>query len=83
MDYLCNSKSETSNVYNTVKDYCLKAMKIVHHHGNSHFDWLISEHRSVNPSREALSILCGKRKRFTFVDPVTVSTMCARWSEVG
>ena len=40
------------------------------HHANRRFDWLISEHQSVNPSREAISILSGKYKRFTFVQPV-------------
>ena len=45
-------------------------MKIVHHHANGCFDWLISGHQSVNPSREAFSILSGKYKRFTFVHPV-------------
>ena len=45
-------------------------MKTVHHHANGRFDWLISEDQSVNPSREAISILSGKYKRFTFVHPV-------------
>ena len=49
----------------------LLAMKIVHHHANGRFDWLISGHQSVNPSREAISILSGKYKRFTFVHLVT------------
>ena len=43
-------------------------MKIVRHHAC--FDWLISGHQSVNPPREAISILSGKCKRFTFVHPV-------------
>ena len=47
-----------------MEDHCLQAMKIVHHHG--HFGWLVSGHQSVNPSREAISILSGKCKRFTF-----------------
>ena len=47
--------------------HCLQAMKIVHHYANGRFDWLISGHQSVNPSREAISILSGKYKRFTFV----------------
>ena len=34
------------------------------------FDWLISGHQSINPSREAIFILSGKFKRFTFVHPV-------------
>ena len=40
------------------------------HHANGRFDWLISGHQSVNPSREAISILSGKYKRCTFVHPV-------------
>ena len=40
------------------------------HHANGRFDWLISGHQSLNPSREAISILFGKCKRFTFVHPV-------------
>ena len=42
MDYLCNSKSEIGNVCNAVEGHCLEAMKIVHHHANGRFDWLIS-----------------------------------------
>ena len=57
MDYLCSCMSETSNVCNTVEGHCLEVMKIVHHHANSRFDRLISEQQSVNPSREATSIL--------------------------
>ena len=68
--YLFNCKSEISNVYNEVEGHCLQAMKIVHHYANSCFEWLISGHQSVNPSREAISILSGKHKRFTFVHPV-------------
>ena len=60
MDYLCNCKSEIGNVCNPVEDHCLRAMKIVHHHANGCFDWLISGHQSVNPSREVISILSGK-----------------------
>ena len=50
-------------------------MKIVRHHANGRFDWLISEHQSVNPSREAISILSGKYKRFAFVHPVGTPTL--------
>ena len=50
--------------------HCLQAMRIVHHHANGRFDWLISGHPSVNPLREATSIMSGKYKRFTFVHPV-------------
>ena len=46
-------------------------MKIVHHHINGCFDWLISEYQSVNTSREAIAILSGKYKRFTFVHSVS------------
>ena len=73
MDYLCNCKSEISNVRNAVEGNCLQAMKIMHHYANSCFDWLISGHLSVNPSREAISILSGKYKRFTFVHTVDMS----------
>ena len=62
-DYLCNCKSQISDA---MEVHCLLAVKIVHHHANGRFDWLISGHQSVNPSREAIS---GKYKRFTFVHP--------------
>ena len=48
----------------------VQAMKIVHHHANGCFDWLISGQQCVNPSREAISTLTGKYKTFTFVHPV-------------
>ena len=70
MDYLRDCKSKISNVCNAVEGHCFEAMKIVRHHANGRFDWLISEHQSVNRSREAISILSGKYKRFTFVHPV-------------
>ena len=74
MDYLCNHKSEIGNVCNPVEDHCLEAMKIVHHHANGRFDWLISGHQSINPSRKVISILSsGKYKRFMFVHPVVTS----------
>ena len=69
MDYLCNCKSEIGNVRNPVEDHCLRAMKIVHHHANGRFDWLIF----VYPSREVIPILSGKYKRFTFVHHVADS----------
>ena len=72
MDYLCNCKSEIGNVCNPVEDHCLRAMKIMHHHANGHFDWLISGQQSGNTSREVISILSGKYKRFTFVHPVVI-----------
>ena len=50
--------------------HTIEAMKIVHHHANGRFDGLISEHQSVNPSRESISILSGKYKRFTFIHSV-------------
>ena len=59
-----------NSVFNVVEGDCLQAMKIVHHYANSCFDWLIDGQYSVNPSREAISILSGKYKRFTFVHPV-------------
>ena len=42
----------------------------MHHHANHRSDWLIPGHQRVNLSREAISILSGKYKRFTFVHPV-------------
>ena len=73
LDYLCNCKSEISNVCNAVEGHSLQAMKIVHHHASGRFDWLISEHQRVNPSRDAISMLSGKYKRFTFVHPVDIN----------
>ena len=72
LDYLCNSKSEISNVCKAVEGHCIQAMKIMHHHANGRFDWLISEHQSVNPSREAISIMSVKYKGFRFVHPVGI-----------
>ena len=69
LDYLCNCKSEISNVFNVLEGHCLEPMKIVHHHPNCRFDWLISENQSVNPSRKAMSILSEKYKRKSFVFP--------------
>ena len=65
MGILCNCQSEISNVCNSMEGDCLQAMKIVHHHANGCFDWLVSGQQSVNPSREVNSILSGKYKRFT------------------
>ena len=70
LDYLCNCRSEIRNACNAVEGHCLLAMKIVHHHANNCFDWLISGRQSVNPSSEAISILSDKYKRFMFVHPV-------------
>ena len=53
----------------------LEAMKIVHHHANGRFDWLISEHQSVNAWKEAIFVLSGKYERFTFVHPVPSYTI--------
>ena len=52
--------AKIGNVRNAVEGHCLLAMKIVHHYANGGFDWLISGHQSVNPLREAISILSGK-----------------------
>ena len=57
-----------------VQGYCLRAMKTVHHYVNGCFDWLISGQQSVDPLREAISILSGKYKRFTFIHPVTLTS---------
>ena len=58
------------NFCNVVEGHCLQAMKIVRHHANGRFDWLISGQQSVNPSREVISMPSDKYKRFTFVHPV-------------
>ena len=71
MDYLCNCKSEISNVSSAVESHCLQAMKLVHDYVNGRFDWLISGQQSVNPWKEAYSVLSQKYKRFTFVHPVS------------
>ena len=70
LDYLCNCRSEISNVCNVVEGHCHQVMEIVYHHANGCFDKLTSGNQSINPSREAISILSGKYKRFTFVHPV-------------
>ena len=74
MDNLCNSNSEIGKFCNAVEGHSLQAIKIVHHHANVHFDQLISGHQSVNPSREATSILSGKYKRFMFVHLVSLTS---------
>ena len=53
-----------------VEGHCLQAMKIVRYYANGCFHWLISGQQSDNPVREAISILSGKYKKFTFVHPV-------------
>ena len=68
-----NRPLEISTACNAVNSHCLQAIKIVHYHANGRFDWLISGHQSVNPSREAISILSGKYNGFTFVHPVSNS----------
>ena len=70
LDYLCNGKSEISIVCNAVEGHCLQAIQIVYRHANGRLDWLISEHKGVNHSIEAISILSGKYKRFTSVHSV-------------
>ena len=70
LDYLCDCESEISNVCNAMEGHCFQAMKIVRHHANGRFDWFLPGHQSVNPSRDAISILSGKYKRFMFVHPV-------------
>ena len=70
-----NCNSEIATVCNAVEGHCLRAKKVVHHHANGRFDWLISRYQSVNPSRKAISILSGKYKRFTFVHPLVESVI--------
>ena len=67
LDYLCNCKSEISNVCNVVEVHRLQVLKIVHHNANSLFDWLISGQQS-----EAISILSGKGYNYTvrFIGPI-------------
>ena len=50
------------NVCNAVEGHYLQNLKIVHHHANGRYDLLISEHQSVNPSRQGVSILSKKYK---------------------
>ena len=57
-------------------------MKIVHHHANGRFDWLISKHQSLNPSRESTSVLSGKYKRFRFVHPVNCTTKVSKFTSM-
>ena len=49
---------------------CLRSYRIlfelVKYIMNELVDWLISEHESVNPSKEAISVLSGKYKKLTF-----------------
>ena len=71
MDYLCNCKSEIRAICNAVENHRLQAMKVVPRHASGHFDWLIHGCQGVNPSREAISVLPRKYKRFTFVHLVT------------
>ena len=63
LDYVCNGKSETTNVCNAVKGHCPRAMNIVHDHASGRFDQLISEHWSINPSIAEISMLSGKHER--------------------
>ena len=50
---------------------------------NGRFDWLISGHQSVNPSREVISILSDKYKRFTFAHPVTLlNNKAEKWTQL-
>ena len=69
-DVTLSAKIGLSLFCNVVEGHCLQAMKIVHHHANGCFDWLICGHQSINLSREAISILSGKFKRFTFLHSV-------------
>ena len=39
--------SEISNVCKAEEGHYLQAIKIVHHHANGRFDWLISGHQGV------------------------------------
>ena len=76
LDYVCNHKSEIINFCNAVEGHSLEAMKIVHHHTNDRFNWIISEHQSVNPSREVISILSGD------TEDLRLSILCATDSKL-
>ena len=60
----------------------------MHHHANRRFDWSISGHQSLNPSKKEISILSGKYKRFTFVHPggcqlfnlIGTTAVCESWN---
>ena len=78
LDYFGNCKPEISDICNVVEVHCLQVLKIMQHYANSCFDWLISGHQSVNHSREAISILSGKYKGFTFVHSVVISLTLVR-----
>ena len=67
--------SEISNVCNALEGHALQAIKIVHHHANGLFDWLISKQQSVNPSTEAISILSGKNKTVNLLGPCLSSVV--------
>ena len=58
-------------------------MKIVHYYANGCFDWLIYGQQSDNPLREAISILSGKYKRFTFVHTVNDGGCHPGWTNVN
>ena len=60
-----------------MEDHCLRAMKIVHHHGNGRFDQLLSRYQSVNPSREVISVLW---QILTFVHPVDDSYLFSEFN---
>ena len=48
----------------------------MHHHANGHFDWLISGHQSVNPSKEAISVCLGDTKDLRLFILWLMSGMC-------
>ena len=56
-------------VCRTIKRLCLQALKIMDHHANRYFDWLVPAQQSVSPLRELSCFSSGKDKglNFTFV----------------
>ena len=73
LHYLGNCKSEISIVCRAVAGHCLQAIKIVHHHADGCYDWLLSGHQNVNLLREAISITVWKiQKIYVFVHPVNL-----------
>ena len=57
-------------ICNALEGHCPQAMKIGHSHVNDRLDYLISGHRSLNPSKEAISLFSRKYKRCKFVHRV-------------
>ena len=65
---------QVSNIILREKIWIISVTARAHHTNGDRFDWSISGHQSINPSREVTSILSSsKHKRFTFFHPVVNS----------